>query len=348
MSRGIFYILLIVLIPNRFLSAQNHYTQQKAVVYEEVYDDPSDINKLFIGIQPLYAELFASNVNAGFGLEAHYFYKDKFDVKAHFRRPWVAGFYDLNRDQATKVGLSANIPTGFSFYEIDFNYHFKESIFDSKTTMVLFRKSYKDSKWASRVPLRTSVPASVRKIYGARAGGYAWKATLNVNTIMRLQSQDITELTTQEGQSIPATVINAMNQPEAPTLFSNISSPGFFLGVSLTQIRNILIDFEGYEPGNDDSIFSVYFDILYSPAISIEPIEFQGQTYLANSIKTAPLGARFGIDGKFNRSLGWAYGAEIGYRPSAAKGTFFTQFKLAIPVLGTKLDNTITEAQQQP
>ena len=54
------------------------------VTYEELYDEPYAINKLFVQFQPMYGELFVSNINAGFGLEATYFLKDKFTSSIKF------------------------------------------------------------------------------------------------------------------------------------------------------------------------------------------------------------------------------------------------------------------------
>ena len=65
------------------------------VTFEEIYDEPYAVNKLFIGFQPLYGEVFATNVNAGFGVEASYYYKDKLDFKAHFRKTYSSAFYDF-------------------------------------------------------------------------------------------------------------------------------------------------------------------------------------------------------------------------------------------------------------
>lgn len=73
-----------------------------AVTFEELYDEPYAINKLFIGFQPLYAELFTSNVNAGFGIDAMFYYRDKADFHAHFRRPYSQAFFDFNRELASR------------------------------------------------------------------------------------------------------------------------------------------------------------------------------------------------------------------------------------------------------
>ncbi len=49
------------------LFAQGERKDKTAVTYEELYDEPSSVNKLFVGIQPLYGELSSTNVNGGFG-----------------------------------------------------------------------------------------------------------------------------------------------------------------------------------------------------------------------------------------------------------------------------------------
>ena len=75
-------LVLILAVASSFtLCAQSKVANDKeAVTFEELYDEPYSINKLFIGFQPFYGELFATNINAGFGLEAHYFHKVNFDI----------------------------------------------------------------------------------------------------------------------------------------------------------------------------------------------------------------------------------------------------------------------------
>src|SRR5690349_8913162 len=68
--------------------------EKPTVTFEQLYDEPYSINKLFVGFQPLYGEVFATNVNSGFGIEASYYQKDKFDIKANFRKTYSAEFFD--------------------------------------------------------------------------------------------------------------------------------------------------------------------------------------------------------------------------------------------------------------
>src|SRR5258705_4481983 len=105
-----------------------------AVTFEELYDEPYSVNKLFVGFQPFYGEVFATNVNAGFGAEASYYYKDKMDFKAHFRKTYSSSFFDLNRDLAlhnSSPGLKIQ-PEVFNYFELGGTYHFKDFQQDGK------------------------------------------------------------------------------------------------------------------------------------------------------------------------------------------------------------------------
>ncbi|HET9488117.1 MAG TPA: hypothetical protein VFO54_11800, partial [Chryseosolibacter sp.] len=80
---------LFVLLPVLLASQVNLFAQDRddktAVTYEQIYDEPFAVNKLFVGLQPLYGELFVANVNAGFGVEALYYLQDKAHFTAQFR-----------------------------------------------------------------------------------------------------------------------------------------------------------------------------------------------------------------------------------------------------------------------
>src|SRR6478736_1900564 len=185
------FILILLIIP--FVASAQTQKEKPAVTYEELYDEPFSINKLFIGFQPLYGELFTTNVNAGFGVEASYFHKDKFDIKAHFRKSYTSDFYDFNRQASLKVqetlgpdpkAYISDKPQPFNYYEIGGTYHIKDFDQESKTKMVLYKKSYKGDLWAARVPLQAEVPSKLRKVYGARLGGIFWNSTLDVNRVL--------------------------------------------------------------------------------------------------------------------------------------------------------------------
>jgi hypothetical protein len=101
------------------------------------------------------------------------------------------------------------------------------------------------------------------------------------------------------------------------------------------------VSFDKYDDSVDDGIMTVFFDIMIAPSLVLDPVTYAGEKYSTKAIKTNPVGFRLGIDGKFNRTLAWSYGGELGYRPSVKGMGFFAMFKIAFPLYGTDLNNKV-------
>ena len=307
---------------------QDDRKDKTAVTYEELYDEPYSINKLFVGFQPLYGEIFATNINAGFGFEAQYFLQDKMNFKAQFRKTYSKTFYDFSRDLAQKISDVDNRTEVYNYYEFGGTYHVKDFESSSKTKMFLYKNSYKGNKWAARVPLNAEIPCKVRKIYGVRLGGIIWDSSTDINRALDAQDLTHADLQDAEGDGLPDNI----------DVFSNIASKGLYVGGSMTWIRNVAVSFDKFETGVDDLILTTYFDVLVSPWISLDDVVYQGEVYSIEAIKTNKIGFRAGIEGRFNRVLSWSYGGEIGYRPSIDGRGFFALLKISFPVYSTNLD----------
>ena len=320
--------------------SQEEQRDKNAVTYEEIYDEPYAINKLFIHFQPLYGEVFATNVNAGFGFEAQYYLQDKADFKAQYRQTYGRKFYDLNRDVATNVSDVDNRINAFNYLEIGATYHAKDFEKNSKTKMFLYKKIYKRNTWAAMVPLNVEIPCKVRTIYGVRLGGIIWNSSVDINRTLEEQGLSPDDLKNTEGNGLPDDI----------DIFSNVSVGGAYVGGSISWMRNVAVSFDKFEAGVDDLIFTTYFDILYSPSIELDdivytPLDPNGvrivdltRTYAIAPIKTKSFGFRAGLEGKFNRAFSWAYGGEIGYRPGLSGGGFFAVVKISFPVFSSNLD----------
>lgn len=330
MNTGKHFFAVIGLLFFAFAAfGQDDRKDKTAVTYEELYDEPYSINKLFVGFQPLYGEVFATNINAGFGFDAQYFLKDKMNFKAHFRKTYSKTFYDFSRDLAQKISDVDNRTEVYNYYEFGATYHVKDFESSSKTKMFLFKNSYKGNKWAARVPLNAEIPCKVRQIYGARLGGIFWDSSTDINRALDTQGLTHADLTSIEGGA---------PLPNNIDVFSNISSKGLYVGGSMTWIRNVAVSFDKFETGVDDLILTTYLDILISPWISLDDVVYQGEVYSIDAIKTNKIGFRAGIEGRFNRTLSWSYGGEIGYRPSIDGRGFFALLKISFPVYSTNLD----------
>jgi hypothetical protein len=333
-----FFSAFLLLLPG-ILLAQDDRKDKTAVTFEELYDEPYSVNKLFVGLQPFYGEVFATNVNAGFGLEATYYLKDKADFRAHMRKTYSQSFYDFNRDLAKRNSDVDTKPEVFNYYEFGGTYHVKDFESSSKTKMALYKNSYKGNKWAARVPLHAEVPCKIRKIYGARLGAVIWNGTTDLNRVLKDQGLTNADLVNETGEGLPITYIDPVtNKPRDFNVFGNIYSTSIYLGGSMSWIRNIAVSFDKYEEGIDDGIINVFFDLMYAPQLNLKPVTYNGVDYSTNAIDMKAFGGRIGIDGKFNRTLSWAYGGEIGYRPSVDGKCFFAMFKLSFPIYGSNLD----------
>ena len=308
------------------LAAQNVNLNKdaKTLTYEELYDTPYDINKLFIHLQPMYGEYFSTNTTVGWGVKAQYYLKDLADFEAHVRAPYSRAF-DLTRDAAFKNSTVDNEARPFTYYELLGTYHIKDEEQDTETKFILYSKRYKGDKWAATVPLHTIIPTKMRRIYGARFGGMAYKTSVDLDRIM--EKQDVT-LIADEGGEIGAD----------ESVYGNMSATGFYIGGSMTLIKNVAVQPDKiYGTLVNDLIFTTYFDINFTPMVTVDDIYIDGIRYSAEPIQKSVLGFRAGLEGKFNRKFSWAYGGEIGYRPGLKESGFFVLAKISFPVFSTQL-----------
>jgi hypothetical protein len=331
-----FLVSFLLLALPGWVVAQGDRPDKTAITFEEIYDEPYNINKLFVHLQPLYGEVFATNVNAGFGLQAEYNIKNKVDIKANFRSTYGSKFFDLNREQGKQTSEVDNILKPFTYFELGGTYHIKDSEKSSTTKIVLYKKSYSANKWASRVPLNAEVPCKVRQVIGARLGATVWQSTIDVNNIIEKQGLTAADFENEEGGTLSDAGI--ANGDDDLTLFSNVSTAGLYVGGSFSWIRNAAFSFDKYEGGVDDLILTTYVDIIVAPRVSLDDIVYLDTPYDISPLGIKKVGFRAGIEGKFNRALSWAYGGEIGYRPGIDGRMFYALVKISFPVFGTNLD----------
>lgn len=304
----------------------------EAITYEALYDDPYAINRLFIHLQPLYAELFATNISAGFGIAGNYYHKDKLDFFGNLRQAYSRSF-DYVRDIAIKNQEIENRPQSFTYFELGATYHIKDEESDTETKLILYSKNYqKGNRWAAQVPEHTVIPSKVRKIKGARLGGFAYDTSIDLKRIAEEQKVVLTD------------EIGAL--PEGIYYHSNQVVKGLFVGGSMAWIKNLAIKPDkGYSILSDDLILTTFLDIMVAPSIRIDDIQYrdplnnnQIRKFSTDKVKTSSFGFRGGIEGKFNREFSWAYGAELGVRPTVSGRGFFAMIRISLPVYSTNLD----------
>jgi hypothetical protein len=312
------------------LNAQNVNLNEdaKTITYEELYDNPYDISKLFVHIQPIYGELFALNTTAGFGLEAHYYLKNVLDFRAHARIPYATAT-DMVKNAAKRNSTVDNEAKSYAYYELIGTYHIVDRDEDTETKFILFSKRYKGNKWAATVPLHTVIPTKVRKIYGARLGGFSYKTAAFYNTVAERQG-----VTLEDGDG------NPISSDES--VYGNMSAAGIYIGGSMALIKNVAVQPDKiYGTLVNDLIFTTYLDLMIAPVVTVDDIYKDGVKYSSEILATNMFGFRAGMDGKFNREISWAYGAEIGFRPGLKKSGFYILAKISFPMFSTQLRHQV-------
>jgi len=311
------------------------------VTFEELYDEPYSISKLFVHLQPVYGELWKANINAGFGLEATYIWQDKMTFRAHARKSYSQKF-DLSRDLAERNNDMDNDAEIFNLYEFGATYHIKDFDKSSTTKMVLYKKSYKDGIWAARVPLNAEVPCTLRKIIGARLGGIFYDTSVDLKSAIEDQGGSVTDFVNNEGNALPETLPDEFGDPREIYVYGNMAGAGLYVGGSITWIRNVAVDFDNnYQEGVDDLILTAFADLIITPKMDLDDLIYLGDVYPTDVVETTKVGFRLGLEGKFNRTLSWAYGGEIGMRPGLKNRGFYAAIKVSFPVFSTNLDYSV-------
>jgi hypothetical protein len=302
--------------------------EAKTLTYEALYDSPYEINKLFVHLQPMYGELFTTNITVGWGVKGQYYLNNIADFEVHVRTPYAKGF-DLNRDAAFKNSTVDNEARPFIYLELLGTYHIKDLEQDTETKFILYSKRYKGDKWAATVPMHTIIPTKVRKIYGARFGGMSYNTSIDMNKIMEKQGVMLVS-----GEGIP---IDADE-----SVYGNMSAAGIYVGGSMSIIKNVAVQPDKvYGTLVNDMIFTTFFDVSYAPHVTVDDIYIDGIKYASEPVQKSMLGFRAGMEGKFNRKFGMAYSGEIGYRPGLKESGFFILAKISFPVFSTQLKNSV-------
>ena len=330
MKKRLLLFLILLACATSSLLAQGRRNEKKILTYETLYDAPYEINKLWVQFQPVYTELFATNVNAGYGVEATYYWADKFDFHAHFRKPYAqATDYQRNIAFYNSPAID-NQPVIFNFFEAGGTYHIKDWEEDTETFIHLYSQRYSSSnKWKSMVPEKSKIPTKVRKIIGARLGGMAYKSSFALDRML----VDGLQMADAEGNLFPAGI-------EHP--FSSISMQGGYVGASYAWIKNVAIAPDrSYSDLVKDLMLTTYVDFLFAGKIDINDVYQQGVPYSTADVGRNYFGFRAGIDGKFNRNLSWAYNGEIGMRPGLSGRGLYALIKISFPVYSTDLDNRV-------
>ena len=338
-------LLSLSLLLSGELFAQGRRNEDKILTFETIYDAPFEINKLWLGFQPMYTELFRTNTNLGYGIDAVYYWKDKADFRAHFRKPYNRHL-DMQRNVAFNNSKEIeNRITVYNYMEVGGTYHIKDTEQDVESLIYLYSKRYAGSKWATMVPEKSKVQTKVRKIMGARLGGFAYQTSVDLD---RLYDARQISLVNAEGTELPNDFGQNKANGQDLNPFTGARVRGGYVGGSYAWIKNFAINPDRtYDDLVKDLMLTVYGDILFAGSIQYDDVYYRpDKTQAAMAYNIEGLGKNFigfraGIDGRFNRTLSWAYNGEIGYRPGVKGQGLYALLRISFPVYSSDMNNNV-------
>jgi hypothetical protein len=334
------YLLLFALAGLPFTGQQlmaQTSGSNKVVNYKSVSDEPYGINKMWLHFQPIVADVFMTNFSVGFGAQYNYLFTDKVNFEARMNTSYTRSF-DFARDLAQKnAGIQVNnedlaISNRFAPYlnlQVGGSYHIIDNELKGTSKIMLTSKKVKTMQLTS-VDYVT-VNSKVRQIVGIRGGGYYMQTTTNLGTAMIKQGR---VMTGSDGSVLVPGGRNA--------IYSSLMAPGFYLGGSFGQIRNVAIKADKFGVLGNNTIFTSYADLMYSPFLRIDDVLIQEPgtentiTYTADNLKLNRVGWRAGFDIMYNQDKYFSFGGEIGARPTLAGRGMYAMAKVGFPVFSFK------------
>ena len=341
MKNSYLFVLCILMLGSSFQAEAQFRrgSSNKTVTFEEMYNDPYDINKLFIGITPLYGDINVGNVTSGFGLDVIYYLRDFMHFKGNIRTPYYKGS-DFARAAALSDESFSGRARTYLYSEVSASYHIWDREQESSSDIPLYSKNYEGAQWAAKVPKRAEIPNKRREILFARLGGVYYETTSEMSRAIAAQGISVTGVGVND-PNVTDTLSGNLNQ----SVFGNVMGYGLTVGGGFTWIKNFAAKPDKtYEELVDDHVFSTFIDLFIMPVVTVEDFFHRPEgasqffQYQGDQVNTFMFGGRIGIDGHFNRTLGWGYAAEIGVRPGLQKRGFYGLIKVTFPMYGTKLD----------
>jgi hypothetical protein len=263
-------------------------TGAQSVHYKVLYDNPYEIKKLHVHLDPFYMDLGAGNLTMGWGARGNFYVGRLGALNLDFRRAYFDMMEKAVGDGTTNAAPVRGSKPYFYFEPgIDFNLMDKTRARSLKVT--LSSSSYSSGGYTYTDEKYIMVDGTQRKVFSLHGGIAFWHTMVDIGNATGTKNNDGT--TTSE---LFATSSSASDTLRAGhTLMSSVIIAG---GISTKSITNLAIACDWGNRGN--SILShFYADFLFAPVITMEDVKYNNNIYKLNDGARKRTGWR----------LGWEY-----------------------------------------
>jgi len=330
-----------------FSQLESSYPSQ-AVSYKVLQDDPAELNNLWLHVQPLTVDVMQMNAVVGSGLEARYLPITKLELQGGIRGNFINSF-DFQRNSALQGAAITTqeskreegkmvITNSFSrFYNVEIGgfYHIMDDLKEGSSKVILSDQALPDK---ISFPDVIDVNAKTRQVLGARLGFSSMGSAVSIKNALKDQNVtlkgDKGTLISKAGTSSSTGFKTEYN---SNSLYSTFQSTGFYIGAGFQRIKNLSIKTDKQGIVSNNSILTVYADLMINPWTNLASIQAQQvmgtrkENFDLSPISLNKVGGRAGFEIRYNQASFVSVGAEIGYRPAIQGQGFYGLFKLSIP-----------------
>lgn len=304
-----------LLIFSILLIGINVYSQN--INYSIRSDDPYDLKRAVIHLDPFYVDAWGTNMNIGWGIRADYIFNKQLNFALTFRRAYLdknAGEHmDGNLMYATS-GLSKYI-----FVEPVVNYTLADYTKRAYLRIVLSSSSYTVGNYRYTNTKFINVPGTARHVFSARGGIMFINAAIDFSE--GDAEPDFEAVNTQDKSDKFTFGSNSNNKGGSGTYngYTMMKLTSLFAGISYKYITNLVVDVDGWGGRRNAGLNDIYFDLMFAPVISYKNVAASDKSVWEISNKNQNrigwrIGWQYRHPAKTWMSFEAAFGARSGYK----------------------------------
>ena len=338
------------------LSQLSNPISARSVNYKTVFDDPYDLNQLWIMFSPLSVNASGGNLVIGYDLRTRILLGKKVQLTGSYSGPWSKST-DHTRNLATENGsvnwrgkgerrdhtsALTNRFIAFTLVELGGQFHVLDKEKKSTSKIMLTSKKARVMEFTSADYI--TVNSKNRHIWAGRFGGQLQGSTVALNPI--LKDQDLTLKADNGLTLLPNGKTICPDGTESLVgsnqLFTSMQYVSAYVGGGYMLIRNVSIKADKFGNLANNICLNAFADVMFAPNIQLANLLVQkdggGQADVpVDGVKLNKLGFRAGFDVFYNQDLFYAFGAEAGLRPGLSGQQFYVAGRFSFPALSFKV-----------
>ncbi|MES2589607.1 MAG: hypothetical protein V4622_11560 [Bacteroidota bacterium] len=268
------------------------YTKAQMVNYKVIYDDPMDMNNLFVSVDPCYFEGgdIGSKAFVGYTFQADY---DMFN-RLSFTANYMGSYMDLLADGTDVVTGTDNLLKKHSSQEAGLAFYFMDKQKPADIGMHL--------KTRGDVTTSITVPGTRRVQTGIRGGIFHY------NYALETDDKDFFL-----GKNATTGEIDTLGNVEFEDYRTNMNVFGVYVGISRKKSHNVKVNVEGYGDRKNRKIGEFYLDFVPALTVSLKDIVYQEEDYQNGTFVLVGPKTAYDLSPTKKNLLGWRMGYQLIY-----------------------------------